>query len=813
MESLLNDFRFGVRMLRKAPGFTAVAVLVLALGIGANTAIFSVVNAVLLRPLPFREAERLVQVWHVPPAKSFPGMTQFSVSPANYLDWEKQNHVFEQMAIYRFLLYSLTGTGEPESVSAVGASPDFFSVLKVQPLLGRFFLPEENQAGRGHVVVLSQTFWQTHFASDPNIIGRKISLDNQSYDIVGVIPSKLVFPISGDPKTQTQLWTPLAWTDADRAVRGNHNYKVIARLKPGADVKRAGAEMSTISTRLEQEYPGDDKGWGAKVVALHDDLVGDVRPALLVLLGAVGFVLLIACANVANLVLVKTLARQKEIAIRTALGASSIRVARQILSETLLLAFTGGVLGLVFAHFGVKLIVAFLAGSLPRTTDIEVDGWVLVFTLTVSLLTGVAAGLVPAVRASKGNLNDSLKQGLGRTDADSGGSSTRSVLVVSEVALSLVLLIGAGLMIRSLSRLRSLDPGFDSHNVLTMSIALSPTRYEKPVQQAAFYDQLLQRVRSVPGVASAGAIDSLPLGGGGSTEPIAIEGHPALAMSEQPEVAVRTVEPGYFETMRIPLLQGRAPASGDVADRPGVILISESMAKRFWPGENPIGKRLKLTFFPDQSREVVGVVGDVKENGLAVVEPVATLYMPALQQPTRFMSLVVRASSRPSALVAAISGAVHEVDREQPVLDVVSMDDILVDSVSHQRFNMLLLSAFSGLALLLAAIGIYSVLAYSVRRRMREIGVRMALGAQRGDILRMILGQGTRLALVGTGIGIAVSFGLTRLIANQLFGVTATDPVTFLSVAVLIVLVALAACYIPARRAMRVDPVTALRYE
>jgi predicted permease len=375
------------------------------------------------------------------------------------------------------------------------------------------------------------------------------------------------------------LWTPLAWTDADRAVRGNHNYKVIARLKPGADVKRAGAEMSTISTRLEQEYPGDDKGWGAKVVALRDELVGDVRPALLVLLGAVGFVLLIACANVANLVLVKTLARQKEIAIRTALGASSIRVARQILSETLLLAFTGGVLGLTFAHFGVKVIVAFLAESLPRTTDIEVDGWVLVFTLTVSLLTGVAAGLVPAVRASKGNLNDSLKQGLGRTDADSGGNRTRSVLVVSEVALSLVLLIGAGLMIRSLARLRSLDPGFDSHNVLTMSIALSPTRYEKPVQQAAFYDQLLQRVRSVPGVASAGAIDSLPLGGGGSTEPIAIEGHPAVAMSEQPEVAVRTVEPGYFETMRIPLLQGRGLASGDVADRPAVILISDQASK------------------------------------------------------------------------------------------------------------------------------------------------------------------------------------------------------------------------------------------
>src|SRR5882672_1095384 len=660
METLLSDLRFGFRMLRKAPGFTMVAVVVLALGIGANTAIFSVVNAVLLRPLPFQDSERLVQVWHVPPPKSFPGMTLFSVSPANYLDWEKQNHVFQDMAIYRDLSYNLTAKGEPESVSAIGVSSEFFSVLRVQPILGRVFLPEENQSGGGHVAVLSQSFWQTHFASDPNIIGRNISLDNQSYDIVGVIPSKSVFPTSSDPKSQPQLWTPLAWTDAERAVRGNHNYLVIARLKPAADVEQAGAEMNTISTLLEQQYPDDDKGWGAKVVPLRDQLVGDVRPALLVLLGAVGFVLLIACANVANLVLVKTLARQKEIAIRTALGASSVRVVRQILSETLLLALTGGVLGLIFAHFGVKLIVAFLAQSLPRSTDITVDGWVLGFTLVISLLTGVLAGLVPAVRASKSNLNDSLKQGVGRTDADSGGHRTRSGLVVSEVALSLVLLIGAGLMIRSLSRLRNVDPGLDSHNVLTMSLTLSPTKYEKPSQQAAFYDQLLQRVRGLPGVASAGAIDTLPLGDGGSTQPIAVEGHPALAMSEQPEVAVGSVEPGFIEAMRIPLLQGRALSSGDVADRPAVIMISESMAKRFWPGENPIGKRLKMSFFPEKPREVVGVVGDVKLLGLNRREPVATLYLPLAQQPMPFMSLVVRTSSAPTSLISAISNAVHE---------------------------------------------------------------------------------------------------------------------------------------------------------
>jgi putative ABC transport system permease protein len=812
METLLDDLRFGFRMLRKAPGFTMVAVVVLALGIGANTAIFSVVNAVLLRPLPFQDSDRLVQVWHVPPPKSFPGMTRFSVSPANYLDWEKQSHAFESMAIYGYSNYNLAGSGDPESVTGIRVSPEFFSILRIHPILGRVFLPEENQTGRGRVAVLSQSFWQTHFASDPDIVGRTILLDSLTYSVVGVIPTRTAFPTSSDPKAQPQLWTPLAWTDAERAIRGNHNYLVIARLSPGADVKQAGAEMSTISSRLEQQYPEDDKGWGATVVPLREQLVGDVRPALMVLLGAVGFVLLIACANVANLVLVKTLARQKEIAIRTALGASSVRVARQILSETLLLALTGAVLGLILAHFGVELIVAFLAQSLPRTTDITVDGWVLAFTLVISLLTGLAAGLVPAVRASKTNLNDSLKQGVGRTDADSGDSRMRSVLVVSEVALSLVLLIGAGLMVRSLSRLRNVDPGMDSHNVLTMSFALSSTKYNKPIQQIGFYDQLLQRVRALPGVASAGAIDSLPLGGG-SIQPIAVEGRPQVPMSEQPEVAVRVVEPGFIATMRIPLLQGRQLSSSDVADRPSVIVVSESMAKRFWPGQDPIGKRLKMTFSPEKSREIVGVVGDVKGDGLDVLEPVATLYVPLAQQPTPYMSLVVRTSAPPNTLISAISNAVHEVDREQPVVGVITMDDIVANSLSHQRFSMLLLSAFSGLAVVLAAIGIYSVLAYSVRRRIREIGVRMALGARRADILQMILGQGTKLALIGTGIGIAAALGLTRLMSSQLFGVTATDPVTFLSVAALIVLVALAACYIPARRATKVDPMVALRYE
>ena len=813
MESLIQDLRFGLRMLRKAPAFTIVAVVVLALGIGANTAIFSVVNAVLLKPLPFQNSEKLVQVWHTPPQKSFPGMTRFSVSPANYLDWVSQNHVFEKMAIYGYRDYNLTGKSDPEQILAIPVSVDFFSVLGATPMLGRTFVPEENQPGHGHVVVLSQGFWQSHFSADPRVVGRTISLNSESYTVVGVVPSKSVFPTSSDPKSQTQMWTPLAWTDADRAVRGNHNYLVIGRLNPGATVQQAQAEMNTISARLEQAHPADDKGWGTKVVPLREELVGEVRPALMVLLGAVGFVLLIACANVANLVLVKTLARQKEIAIRTALGASAARVIRQILSETVMLGLAGGLLGLFLAHYGVRLIVAFLAQSLPRATDIGVDTQVLAFTLAVSVFTGVIAGLIPALRANRGSINDSLKQGMGRTDADSGGNRIRSGLVISEVALSLVLLIGSGLMVRSLASLRNVDPGMDPHNVLTTPVSLPVTKYATPVQQEAFFDALLQRVRDLPGVVSAGGIDTLPISGGGSMQPIAAEGQPSLPMSEQPEVAVRGVDPGFFETMKVPLLQGRQLTASDITDHSQVVVISQAMAKRFWGRENPIGKRLTLTFIPEKSREVVGVVGDIKQDGLNVVDPVATLYLPRAQYPSPYLTLVVRAASRSEGLIVSIANAVHQVDREQPVLDVVSMDDILVNSLSRQQFNMLLLAAFSGLALLLAAIGIYSVLAYSVRRRVREIGVRMALGAQRGDILRMILGQGTKLAFIGTGIGIAGALALTRLLSSQLFGVTATDPITFVSVSALIVVVALLACCIPARRATKVDPLVALRYE
>jgi len=800
-------------MLLKAPGFAAVAIIVLALGIGANTAIFSVVNAVLLRPLPYPQPDRLVQIWHTPPQSSFPGLTRFSVSPANYLDWASQSHSFEQMAIYGFAGFNLTGKGEPESVIASRVSSNFFSVLRTQPMAGRIFTSEEDSSGQGKVVVISHSFWQSHFAADPKVIGQIISLNSEPYTIVGIMPAKFAFPTSSDPKFQIQMWTPIAWTDKDRAVRGNHNYLVIGRLRLDANLEQAKAEMNTISSRLEQQYPADDKGWGATVIPMREQMVGEVRAALMILLGAVGFVLLIACANVANLVLVKTLARQKEIAIRTALGASSARVLRQVLAETLLLSLSGGLLGLAVAHFGVRLIVAFLAQRLPFAANISLDVQVLGFTLLVSLLTGIIAGVAPAFRATKTNLNDSLKAGLGRTDADSGGNRTRSVLVVSEMALSLVLLVGAGLMIRSLSHLRNVNPGMDTHNVITTDLQLSMVKYAKPVQQFAFYDQLLQRLRALPGVESASAIDIMPLSDGGSIQPIAVEGRPVVPMAEQPEVAVRVVEPEFMRTMRIPLLRGRMFTNADTEDRPQAILISDAMAKRIWPGENPIGKRLTMTFFPEKVREVVGVVGNVKQDGLDVTEPSATLYLPMAQTPRGFMTIAMRVAAPAGDLAPAITHAVHEIDREQPVNDVVAMDTILADSISHQRFNMLLLGAFAGLALLLATIGLYSVLAYSVRRRVREIGVRMALGAQRMDVIRMILGQGVRLALIGVVIGVAAALGLTRLMASQLFQVSATDPLTFIGVAMVLVMVAIAACYIPARRASKVDPMVALRYE
>jgi putative ABC transport system permease protein len=814
MTNFVFDLKYALRMLLKNPGFSAAAILVLALGIGANTAIFSVVDAVLLRPLPFPQADRLVRIWHVPPPKSFPGFTTFSVSAANYLDWRIQNHVFEKMAIYTDRNFTSSGGDNPESFWAAAVSYDFLSVLEARPLLGRDFTQDEDRPGHDKVVLLSYGLWQSHFGGNPNIVGQQISLNQQSYLVAGVMPREFRLP------DYAEMWTPMAWTDAQRATRGEHHYRVIGRLKPGVDLKQAQAEMNTISSRLAQQYPADDKGWGALVVSLRDDLVSDVRPALLLLLGAVAFVLLIACANVANLVLAKTVGRRKEVAIRTALGATRGRVLEQILSETVLLSCVGGLLGIVFAHFGVELITGFLGDKLPRSTEIGMDGQVLGFTLAISLLVGVAAGLLPAWRLTKTDVNEALKQGLGRAGTDSGGRRTRNVLVISEVALALMLLIGAGLMVRSLWMLRNVDPGFEPRGVLTMDTPVPRDRFATPLAEANYYGEVLRRVCAVPGVESAAVIDARPMEGG-STNPIAIEGQPPVQMADQPEVASRVISTGYLSAMRIPLLQGRDFTDNDTADSRYVILISQSMAQRFWPNENPIGKRLSQTFFPDKMREVVGVVGDVKQDGLDVTHPVPTFYepmtqvgVPSLGDWTAFgLSLVVRTTTRPSSLVSAVTAAIHQVDRNQTVNEVTTMEDYVNDTLSQQRLNMLLLAAFAGLALLLAAVGIYSVLSYSVRQRVREIGIRMALGAQVHDVLRLIVIEGMTPALTGLVIGLAGALAVARLLTSLIYGVRATDPMTFGGVSVLLASVAFFASIIPAYRATRVEPMKTLRDE
>lgn len=815
MTGLIQDVRFALRQLRKSPGFSAVAVVTLALGIGANTAIFSVVNGVLLRPLAFANPSQLVRVWHVPPPASFPGMTTFSVSAANYLDWERQNHVFDSMANYGYRGFTLTNSDKPEQVDACAATSGFFSTLGVQPALGRVFLPEEDQPGHSNVVVLSHRLWQEHFGSNPNIVGHDIQMDGRSYLVAGVMPANFQFP------DFAQMWTPMAWTDREKAVRGNHNSVVVARLKPGVDLKQAQAEMNTISSRLQQLYPDDDKGWGAVVVPLHEDMVSDVRSALLVLLGAVAFVLLIASVNVANLALARTFGRQKEIAIRTALGASSTRVLRQILTESILLALAGGALGLTWAHVGIRLITAFLADKLPHSVAVGLDGEVLAFTAAISLGAGILAGVLPALRLTRADVSQSLKQGLGRTDADSSGHRTRSILVVSEVALSLILLVGAGLMIRSFQRLHGVNPGFDSHGVLTMNAMVSRAKFPQPAQQIAFFDQVLQKVRTLPGVEAAGVIDDIPLDNGGSHQPIAIEGRPTVPMSEQPEVDVRLTSPGYMSAMRIPILRGRDLNDTDLAGRPAAVLISESMARQFWPGEDPLGKRLTMTFFPDTIREVVGIVGDVKLDGLDQTRPSAALYFPLGQVSAPAnggwgsfpMTLVVRSTSSPAGLVSAVSNAVHTIDHEMPLRDILTMDDLVANSLTQQRFNMLLLGAFGGLALLLAAVGIYSVLSYSVKRSVREIGIRLALGAQLRDVLRMVVFEGMKPVLLGVVIGVAGALAMGRIVSSLIFEVKPSDPLTFLGVTVLLAAIALLASIIPAYRATKVDPMVALRYE
>ncbi len=805
IETVWRDVRTGLRSLVHSPIFTVATVLSLALGIGANTAIFSIVNGLLLRPLPYPEPEQIVHVWHTPPQQSFPGLDKFSVSPANYLDWKAQSSAFEQMAVYTDTRLSLSTSNDPLPLIGAVVSSDFFSVLRTNATQGRTFTPDEERPGRDQVVVIGHGLWHRAFGANPNIIGQTLTLNSRSFTVVGIMPAGFEFP------QEAELWVPLAWEDNERKVRSDHNYLVVARLKQNVSLDQAKVEMNTISTRLEQQYPEENSGWGAVVIPLRDDLVGDVRLALLVLFCAVGFVLLIACANVANLMLARGANRQKEIAVRIALGAGRARLVRQLLTESVLLAVSGGLLGLLLAIWGSRMLVQL--GSLPNSGDIGIDAWALGFTLLVSFAAGIIIGIVPALQFTRSSISETLKQGSGRSGGSPLKQRTRKALVISEVALSLVLLIGAGLMIRSFWKLQNVNPGFETSNALSLSIALNWIRYSEPHQRLAFVDRAIEQIRAVPGVVSVGTTTRIPLTGGGSTQPFSVEGRPTGSIAEQPMALTRYVSPDYFRAIGIPLRQGRFFSDQDRDKSVPVVIISEAMAHRFWPGENPVGRRLTPTFHAEEgAREIVGVVGDVKATGLDA-DASAMIYMPFKQAPLPFMSFVVRTNSNPESLLQPVSRAIYSIDKEQALTDVQTMDQVLRKSLSDRRFNMTLLLTFAGVALMLAAVGVYGVMNYTVTLRRRELGIRMALGAEKMDVLRLVLRQGLALTLIGVAAGLISAYALTRLMASLLYGVTATDYLTFGSVSAVLIAVGLAASYIPARRATKVNPTIALRAE
>jgi putative ABC transport system permease protein len=807
-ETLWQDVRFGMRTLVKNPGFTAVAVIALALGIGANSAIFSVVNTVLLRPLLYQDPERLVMVWEKGAADVFPIN---SVSAANFLDWRDQNEVFEGMAIINHASFNLTGAGEPERINGRRFSANLFRLLGVEPQLGRAFLPEEDAPGAGRVVMLSHGLWQRRFGSDPSIIGKSLTLNGQSYTVVGVMPPHFQFPSPRD-----ELWVPIAFSPQAAANRGNNSYEVVGRMKAGVTLEQAQAEMNTIAARLQQQYPDVVKSSATVVVSLHEQVVGDIKPALLVLLGAVGFVLLVACANVANLLLARAAVRRKEIALRVALGAGRLRLIRQFLTESVLLAVLGGIAGLLLSFWGVNLLKAFIPENISEVQAIAVDANVLGFTLFVSLLTGLIFGLVPATQASNLDLNEMLKEGGRDSSSGRSGNRVRSLLVIAEVAVSLVLLIGAGLLINSFLRLRNLDPGFRAGNLLTMSVVLPQQKYPDHARRSAFFSELTSRVEALPGVRSAAVINWIPLILQGDTLGISVEGQPDPGPGRRPDMVTRVVSPKYFSTMGIPLLQGRQfDERQDRADSAPVAVVSETTARRLWPGQDPLGKRVKPggPDSPSPWMEVVGVVKDVRQFELTA-EPRLQMYLPYVQfQSFVPRQLVIKTDGEPSGLAAAVRRTVWEVDKDQPVSDIRTMEDVFSTSIARQRFSTLLLGVFAAVALVLAAVGIYGVMSYSVAQRAREIGIRIALGAQTGNVLRLMVSQGLKLASAGVLLGLAGSLLLTKLMSSMLFGVSATDPATLVTISLVLVVVALLASYIPARRAARTNPLDALRHQ
>lgn len=806
MGVLLQDIRYAARMTLKSPGFTAVAVIALALGIGASSAIFSVVNAVLLRPLPYPQPE---QVMIISESRTNNPAAFSTVSPADFFDWRSQNEVFTELAAYTFTDFNFKEGDKPERVAGVSVSPGFFEALGVTPALGRTFSIDEEKRGSDRVAILSHGFWQRRFGADAGVIGKTLSIESQTFTVVGVLPRDFSFPVE---PTDPQLWTPLSFAE-DQIQRGAHYLQLVGRLKPGVTEEQARANMETVAARLEQQYPDTNTGHTSRVESLHQRIIADVRPALLVLLGAVAFVMLIACANVANLLLARAATRQREIAIRTALGAGRLRLVRQFLTESSLLALMGGGIGLLLAMWGVDLLVYISPQDIPRLNEIGLDRRVLLFTISVSLLTGLLFGMAPAIQASKPDLNESLKEA-GRGSVGSlRGNRTRSFLVVAEVALGVVLLIASGLLIRSFVRLQQVAPGFDPTNVVVMSLSLPDTTYAEDDRQITFYKQFVERVKSQPGVESAAIITPLPMSNNTMMLSFRVEGREPLPPGQRQSANWRTTTDGYFKTMSIPLIRGRGFSETDDEKSPKVIVINEAMAQQYFAGEEPLGQRITIGYGRDNTTaEVIGIVGNVKHHGLSA-QSGSEMYTPILQTPMPFANLVVKTALDPQSIAASVQTQASALDQDLPIHSAKPMEAFLAASISRPKFNTLLLTIFAAIALVLAGVGIYGVMAYSVAQRTHEMGIRMALGARRADVLRLVVGQGMTLAAVGVGLGLGAAYGLTRLMASLLFGVTATDPLTFVGVSLVLATVSLIANLIPARRATKVDPMVALRYE
>lgn len=807
METLWQDVRYGFRVLLRNPGFSTVALLTLALGIGANSMIFSVVNAVLLRPLPFPDSSRLVRIGE---SHQNSGSQTNNMTYASFLDLGERTESLDHIAGARFWTENLTdGSGsEPEEVFSMNVSAQFFPALGVSPMLGRTFLWEEDQPGRDGVAVISNGLWRRRYGADPNLIGKTIKIGGVDRIVIGVMPAgfQSAFLFSG----QYDLWTPLVARGALRDNRRSHLLAVIARLRTGATMAQAKAELVSFASRIEEQNPGVDPDLTVNVIGLQERLVAPLRPALLVLLCAVACVLLIACANVANLMLARAAIREREMAIRLALGAGRWRVFRQLLTESVLLAFAGGALGLLLAVWGIDTIKAFNPGNLPRLDEVSLDGRVLGFAMLTSFVTGILFGLAPALQLPTLSLHEVIKEGA-RGSSGTRRRWVRQILVVSEVALALVLLIGAGLLINSFWRLQQVDRGFDAKNVLTIRLTLPRARYPRNEEQVAFLKDVLERVSKVPQARSVGLTSTLPMSGGPATD-FEIEGR-SFDPAAMPSADIRIVDENYFRTMSIPLRAGRSFTERDIANSKKVMVINEDMARHFWPNEEPLGKHVTMKDWgPPLTGEIVGVVGNVKAGGLDS-ETRPMIYWPYPQFPTIFNNLVVRTDTDPTNVVAAVKSQIWSVDQDLPVSTIGTMERVLANSVAPRRFNMLMLGLFAAVALALAAVGIYGVISYMVSLRTHEIGIRLALGAKNADVLRLVIGQGMSLALAGVGLGLIAAFGLTRLMTGLLFGVSPTDGATYIVIAMLLTGVALVACLVPARRAIKVDPMVAMRYE